>query len=59
MTCIHCGGEKLTMSYTLRCTPESREPRNLELRLCTACLRTLCAEPDIELATDRQFPTAN
>jgi hypothetical protein len=59
MTCVHCGEEKLTRDYTLRCTPGDRNSRVLELHLCTDCLRTLCTEPDIELATDRRSSATN
>lgn len=55
MTCTHCGDGKLTMSYTLRCTPSTREPRLVELQLCTDCIRQLCAEDDIELAEELAF----
>lgn len=49
MTCIHCGQSPLSMRYELRCTPETREPRVVELHLCTACLQCICADPDVEL----------
>lgn len=52
MTCLHCGSNTLTMCYTLRCSPETRDDRDVELRLCTDCLRELCAESDIELLED-------
>ena len=52
MTCLHCGEDVLTMRYTLRCSPETRESRNVELQLCTDCLRRLCAESDVELVED-------
>ena len=59
MTCEHCGKEKLAMEYTLLCTPACRDSRTVELFLCTDCLRALCSEPDIELATEAQFPRAD
>ena len=52
MTCLHCGGDVLTMCYALRCTPATRDARTVELRLCTDCLKALCAESDIELVED-------
>jgi hypothetical protein len=58
MTCVHCGNEKLTRDYTLRCTPDDHPSRVLELHLCTDCLYTLCVGSDIELATgDRSSAT--
>jgi len=58
MTCTHCGDDVITKSYTLRCTPKTREPRVLDLHLCTDCLRQLCAEEDIELVEEAQYVTA-
>ena len=59
MTCLHCGEDLLTMEYTLRCTPETRTAREVEVRLCTDCLRGLCAESDIELVEDDSFAPAD
>lgn len=59
MTCVHCGNDSMTMSYTLRCMPETRDPSTVELHLCTDCLRRLCAEEDIELVEEAQFITAD
>lgn len=58
MTCTHCGNDAMTMSYTLRCTPEGGDARIVELRLCTDCLRSLCTEQDIELAEESRYVTA-
>lgn len=59
MTCIHCGENVMTMCYTLRCSPETRSARDVELRLCTDCLRQLCATDTIELVEDDPVVTAN
>jgi hypothetical protein len=59
MTCLHCGKDTITMEYTLRCTPEKRVPRDVDVRLCTDCLRRLRAEPDIELVGDADFAPAD
>lgn len=47
------------MQYTLRFTPPTRPPRELELQLCTACLNDLCTEPDVELVEDQRLDTVN
>ena len=59
MTCVHCGEYVMTRCYTLRCTPETRSPRDVELRLCTDCLRELCAADTIELVRDDTVATAD
>jgi len=42
----------MSMRYTLRCVPELREPREIELFLCTGCLNELLRETCVELVDD-------
>jgi hypothetical protein len=52
VTCLHCGRTTLSREYSLRFTPEAREPSVLALQLCTTCLSALRREPDIELLAE-------
>jgi hypothetical protein len=58
MTCIHCGRDAITRIYTLRCLPETGSSREIELRLCSDCLRELCAQSDVELVEHAPFQAA-
>lgn len=42
----------MSMQYTLQCAPELREPREIELFLCTGCLNELLCEAGVELVDD-------
>lgn len=47
------------MQYTLRFTPRKRQPRELQLQLCTACLNELRTDPDVEMVGDPDLGVAN
>lgn len=40
------------MEYTLRCTPDCRSDKEIQLYLCQECLCRICADPDVELLTE-------
>lgn len=52
MTCNNCGDAPLAMEYTLRCTPDCRSDKEIQLYLCQECLCRICADPDVELLTE-------
>lgn len=57
MTCTNCGDAPLAMEYTLRCTPDCRSDKVVELHLCHGCLYRICGDPDIELLAEESTLT--
>lgn len=49
MDCTHCGRDSRIRRFTLRFSCEERDPEEMELRLCKACLTDILAEDCVEL----------
>ncbi|WP_436924314.1 hypothetical protein [Halosimplex amylolyticum] len=48
MTCSNCGDGALTREYTLRFDFDGQSTKELDLTLCTDCLRELCSDSSVE-----------
>lgn len=55
MVCTHCGGAAQATEYRLRFDPAHRDSKEIELRLCEACLDEMLGEPAVTVvALERQ-----